>query len=53
VCCFCPEHGTEYRNNILFMTRGNKWRGGEKGALLLGYARVSKSDDQDTGAQVD
>ena len=24
----------------------------KKGALLLGFARVSKADDQDTGAQV-
>src|ERR1700732_2812257 len=27
-------------------------RGDEKGALLVGYARVSKADDQDTAAQV-
>ena len=27
-------------------------RGDEKGAMLVGYARVSKADDQDTAAQV-
>ena len=26
-------------------------RGDEKGGLLVGYARVSKADDQDTAAQ--